>query len=372
MRMLLNGLSATNASGRYVLMGHLQQLQQQMDPSSAVILVLHPSWQNVPELPNVKWHAVSPQSWWQRTLWERRHIPALIKMHRLEHYFSVNGIVPNYLKIPTYTLGQNPWALLPNMPQGWRERCKAWLQRRQYAKTQRIATGMLYVSRYLQSLYDRNAGHAAKRSAVVHTAPAANVLEAANAHLATAEANNPVQRAHIVMVSAMARHKRVEDAVQALADLHALEQRETLRIVGGWPDADYRHKVEQLVASLQLNEYVVFAGHVSDEQLCAEYANAKLLLVMSECESFGIPALEAQCFATPVVSVRACAMPEVLGDGALYCDLYASKPAAEQMQKLLTDATLWAEVSAKALLNSQSFRWPAGSKPLVEMLSASA
>jgi glycosyltransferase involved in cell wall biosynthesis len=58
-------------------------------------------------------------------------------------------------------------------------------------------------------------------------------------------------------------------------------------------------------------------GYVPDDELPALYAKARLLLMPSLYEGFGLPVLEAMASGTPVVAANRGALPETAGDAAL-------------------------------------------------------
>ena len=81
---------------------------------------------------------------------------------------------------------------------------------------------------------------------------------------------------------------------------------------------------------------VILTGHVSDEHLAAIYSGAHALVVSSEDEGFGLPAVEALACGTPVVACEVAALREVLHERATFVpkgDLRALIGAAEAARR---------------------------------------
>jgi glycosyltransferase involved in cell wall biosynthesis len=77
---------------------------------------------------------------------------------------------------------------------------------------------------------------------------------------------------------------------------------------------------------------VILTGQVSDEDLAAICSGARALVVASEDEGFGLPAVEALACGTPVVACEVAALREVLGNRATFVqagDLTALIAAAQ-------------------------------------------
>ncbi len=81
---------------------------------------------------------------------------------------------------------------------------------------------------------------------------------------------------------------------------------------------------------------VILTGQVSDEHLAAIYSGAHALVLPSEDEGFGLPAVEALACGTPVVAWDAPALREVFGERATLVesgDLGALIEAAQAVQR---------------------------------------
>ena len=78
-------------------------------------------------------------------------------------------------------------------------------------------------------------------------------------------------------------------------------------------------------------------------------AGADALVFPTLSEGFGMPAAEAAAVGTPVVCARVGALPEVLGDGAVWCESPRTDDIAAGLRALLDDPALAAEVRRAGL-----------------------
>jgi glycosyltransferase involved in cell wall biosynthesis len=259
---------------------------------------------------------------------------------------------------------QNPWALVNGLVRTPAQRVKAVMQRQNYRQAVKQASLMFFNSEYMRTVYRENAGCLERESEVVYQALDDETHDLAREMRALHE-RKPLQ---ILSVSAMAPHKGVEILVNALA----LVRQEyglpaELILVGAWPDAGYASKIRSLVQNLGLESGVTIKGHVKRRELNQLYAESKVFALMSRCESFGIPAIEAQAFGTPVVSSNCCAIPEVCGDGGYFAEPGDAEGTAAHIAHLLAEPGEWAELSARAVKNASRYRWDLCSRPLLDM-----
>lgn len=78
---------------------------------------------------------------------------------------------------------------------------------------------------------------------------------------------------------------------------------------------------------------VILTGEVSDDELAALYTGAHALVLASEEEGFGLPAVEALACGTPVAACEAPALREVLGERAAFVEVGDMKALIESAER---------------------------------------
>jgi glycosyltransferase involved in cell wall biosynthesis len=92
------------------------------------------------------------------------------------------------------------------------------------------------------------------------------------------------------------------------------------------------------------------------------------LLAPSRAEGFGLPVLEAFAAGVPVVCSDAPALVEVSAGAALLTPIGDAGTLALAIRRLLGEAGLAAELSARGLERARSFRWAAVAGRVREVL----
>ncbi len=101
---------------------------------------------------------------------------------------------------------------------------------------------------------------------------------------------------------------------------------------------------------------VIAAGHVGEGTLHGLLAGATALLYPSDHEGFGLPVVEAQACACPVVTLRNSALTESGGDAAYYLDRPDPADIARALHVLATDLALRTDLARGGLAHVQRFR----------------
>jgi glycosyltransferase involved in cell wall biosynthesis len=159
-----------------------------------------------------------------------------------------------------------------------------------------------------------------ERVVVIPEAPDASMYPRTAAQVTEARVRFGLPERYLVWVGGL-QHP---DPAKHVAELAATPRELPLVLVG--PTRPWAHELPN----------VTLTGHVSDEHLAAIYSGAHALVVPSEAEGFGLPAVEALACGTPVVACEVPALREVLEERATFVqpgDLKALIAAAEAARR---------------------------------------
>ena len=175
----------------------------------------------------------------------------------------------------------------------------------------------------------------------------------------------------VLVVGRVAPHKRPDLVARAFALFQRRHAPQAgLTYVGLPLNPRFQDLVESVVAESGA-QGVSFAGTVSQAELNSAYAQADVLLSLSEHEGFCIPLLEAFHFGLPVVARRSGGMPEVGGDAALWLDRDDDLAVAAELLHLATsDEELRGELGARAARRAQELGFEPSAHAAVELVEA--
>jgi len=135
--------------------------------------------------------------------------------------------------------------------------------------------------------------------------------------------------------------KRPAEVVRIFAGIAAAMPARLL-LVGDGPELKTARDAATELGVIERVEFLGTQDQVADVLSCLD-----LFLLPSAQESFGLAALEAMACGTPVLAYRVGGLPEVIldGEGGFLCEDGDTQGMVRQAVRLLSDATLWAEVS---------------------------
>lgn len=151
-------------------------------------------------------------------------------------------------------------------------------------------------------------------------------------------------------------HKNVDRLIEAFAKLRARGLGHVNLLIIGDEISKYSG-LRRLVHRHQIRQQVRFLGFVSTDTLAALYRLASAFVFPSLYEGFGLPPLEAMASGTPVITSNTSSLPEVVGDAALLIDPLNADEIADAMVRVLTDASLRADLVQRGFERVKQFSW---------------
>jgi alpha-1,3-rhamnosyl/mannosyltransferase len=173
----------------------------------------------------------------------------------------------------------------------------------------------------------------------------------------------------VLAVGTLEPRKNLPRLVEAYAQMPGeLQAAHPLVVVGalGWETNG------TLGALRSLGERCTMLGYVSDAALAELYRRCAVFCYPSLGEGFGLPVLEAMAAGAVVLTSNVSSLPEVGGDAVAYADPTAVPAIAAQLQRLLRDETLRAELSTRASARAQEFSWESFAETVLAVLEEAA
>lgn len=138
-----------------------------------------------------------------------------------------------------------------------------------------------------------------------------------------------------------------------------------LVIVGkkGW----FYENIFNEVKKINLEDKIIFAGYVADEDMIYLYSGAACFVYPSLYEGFGLPVIEAMACGCPVVTSNISSLPEVGGEAALYVNPYDIDEISAAIERILSDEKLSDEMRSKGLKQAENFSWEKSTQKLLNI-----
>jgi D-inositol-3-phosphate glycosyltransferase len=162
--------------------------------------------------------------------------------------------------------------------------------------------------------------------------------------------------------------KGVDTLIEAISIMHQkgfLQERSfCLAIIGGEKENEQQVSVEmkrlrELCNRYGLNDFVTFLGKQGQDTLPYYYSAAKVVIMPSHYESFGMVALEAMACGTPVVASQVGGLAYLVQDGVTGYHVPDQDPQklGERLMMLLTDTNLRLRLGRQAADYARRYAW---------------
>ncbi|UOQ50928.1 glycosyltransferase family 4 protein [Hymenobacter cellulosivorans] len=285
--------------------------------------------------------------------WFEGAVASWLNKHRPAVFLSPDGFTTLRTKVPRLTVIHD--LAFEHFPQD-----VDWLQRKYYhyftPKFVRASARIVAVSEATKQDLVKTYGTPADKIRVVYNAADAHFRPLPAEEQQDVRDRFSAGKPYFLFVGALQPRKNLVNLLQAFDQFKTRTGSATkLLIVGrtAWKAGAMFDTYQQM----QHRGAVHLTGRVTDVELVQLYAAAQATVYVPYFEGFGIPIIEAQACASPVLTSNCSSMPEVAGEAALLVDPLSVASITEGLTHLETDATLRTELVQQGLTNVQRFSW---------------
>jgi len=243
----------------------------------------------------------------------------------------------------------------------------------------RQAELILTVSDYSARTIHEFLGVPSERIRVSGEAPAAIYRPSGRAEIrrTAASVGLPDGTRWFVYVGGFNPHKRVTSLIWAHARV-VREEREAapyLLLVGD-PGGDAFLKnvprIKEAITKAGTTHRVIWTGFVPDEELRHLHSGACALVLPSEAEGFGLPAVEAAACGTPVIATTQSPLPDLLEGGGIFVAPGDQETLEGAIRLLSKDDGLREKMSRRALAGARGLSWETGARAALDAIREAA
>jgi glycosyltransferase involved in cell wall biosynthesis len=150
--------------------------------------------------------------------------------------------------------------------------------------------------------------------------------------------------------------KNVMRLLEAFASFRKETRSDTMLLLAG-NRTGTTPAIEQQISRLGIRDAVRLPGYVPDDLLTSLYSAARMFLLPSLWEGFGIPIVEAMACGTPVLTSNVTCLPEIAADAAVIVDPASVTSIAEGIGQLDESETLRGTLRERGFRRAALFTW---------------
>ena len=130
--------------------------------------------------------------------------------------------------------------------------------------------------------------------------------------------------------------------------------------------------IRETVRTCGTDGLVLWPGFLPDADIRHLHSGALALVLPSENEGFGLPAVEAAACGTPVIATTASPLPVLLDGAGLFVAPRDEAGLAAAIERLATDEPLRQRLSAMAAARASALSWPRGARAALDAIEEAA
>jgi glycosyltransferase involved in cell wall biosynthesis len=285
--------------------------------------------------------------------WLEKKLPAVLKQHKADIFFSPDGFIPLNLSIPSHTVihDLNFEHYPADLPWSARKYYRHFFPRFA-AKANRIATVSEYSKKDISSLYHVDP----QKIDVVYNGSVTEFSPLSEEEKTATRNEYSGGQEYFVYVGSLHPRKNIPRLLQAYEEFRKHSgKRVKLLLIGS--KASWAPQNEEQVRKMKFGGDVHFTGRMGVKKLRYLLGSALALTYVPYFEGFGIPIVEAMSAGVPVICSNKSSMPEVAGDAALLIDPFFIGSITEAMLNMAGDEALREKLITKGHKQAEKFSW---------------
>ena len=175
---------------------------------------------------------------------------------------------------------------------------------------------------------------------------------------------------YLLYLGTLEPRKNIETLIKAFALLKSKESMKQIKLVlagaKGWNYESIYSKVREY----SLAQDVIFLGYVDERDKHLLYKLSKGFVFPSIYEGFGMPVLEAMAAGVPVITSKAEALQEVVGEAGICVEAKDYEALCANMELIISDEILRERMITLGRQRSLNFSWEKSAKKMLEIYAS--
>ena len=236
-----------------------------------------------------------------------------------------------------------------------------------YEKIVKRAQGLIAISESSKADAVRLLGVDPSRIVVVYPGVPESFYRVETADVQRVRQKYGLVKEYLLFVGTIEPRKNVDAILDSYLALRAdIRQHYDLAIAGpiGWAAGSTVDRLRAGASGVRV------LGYVPESDLPALTGGAAVFVYPSLYEGFGFPVAQAMAAGVPVITSNVSSLPEVAGTGGVLIDPASTSELGTAMERLLTSATVRAEMGDRGRRHAAQFTWQESARRSAEFFRA--
>ena len=372
MKIAILGLTATSYGSRTYLKNLLPHLAK-LDRTNQYEVFLPSSNAKELKVTQENFHTQTPdapRAGAMRVAWEQLIFPRILRRERVDAVYTTQNMAILFARAPSVIIIQNVEPFFAGQfPNPFGKRMRLWLIRMMTEFSLRRSRGIIAISEWERDFLLGRFGLPPEKIVVSYPGVTEGFSPPAEGSAAALRERLNIEPPYILSVTRLAGYGNLLNLVKAYISLVKAGKVTMPLVVPGevW-DSQYIGRVKKLLAAEGCADRVKFIGYVAHSDMPLLFGNATCFVFPSLLEACGTVLIEGLACGTPILCSRRRPMSEICGEAAVLFDGDDPSDIAERLYEILSDASLRASLSARAVERAKRFSWQEGAEKVHRLI----